>query len=79
MKGTMAPATYVAEGGLDGYQWEERTLVMGRLNAQCRGMPVQGGGTGWVSGGAPHQSRGREDGMEVPRGQTRMRLTFEIK
>jgi hypothetical protein len=28
MKGPMAPATYVAEDGLVGHQWEERPLVL---------------------------------------------------
>jgi hypothetical protein len=27
MKGPMAPATYIAEDGLVGHQWEERPLV----------------------------------------------------
>jgi hypothetical protein len=29
----MAPAAYVAEESLVGYQWEERPLVQRRLNA----------------------------------------------
>jgi hypothetical protein len=29
----MAPATYIAKDGLVGHQWEERTLVLGWLNA----------------------------------------------
>jgi hypothetical protein len=29
----MAPAAYVAEDGLVGHQWEERTLVLRRLDA----------------------------------------------
>ena len=33
MEGPMAPATYVAEGGLVGHQWEERPLVLRRLDA----------------------------------------------
>jgi hypothetical protein len=28
MEGLMVPSTYVAEDGLDGHQWEERTLVL---------------------------------------------------
>jgi hypothetical protein len=28
MEGPMAPAIYVAEGGLVGHQWETRTLVL---------------------------------------------------
>jgi hypothetical protein len=33
MKGPMAPATYIAEDGLVGHQWEERPLVQWRLHA----------------------------------------------
>jgi len=40
----MAPATYVAENGLGGNQWEERPLIVSRLDAQCRGMSGWGGG-----------------------------------
>jgi hypothetical protein len=44
MEGPMAPAAYVAEDGLVGHQWEERTLVVGRLDGE---MPGQGGRGGW--------------------------------
>ena len=33
MEGPMALGAYVAEDGLVGYQWEERALVLLRLNA----------------------------------------------
>jgi hypothetical protein len=33
VEGPMAPAAYVAENGLVGHQWEERPLVLRRLNA----------------------------------------------
>jgi hypothetical protein len=33
MVGSMAPATYVAEHGRVWYQWEERPLVLWRINA----------------------------------------------
>jgi hypothetical protein len=33
MEGPMAPGTYVAEDGFVGQQWEERPLVLGRLDA----------------------------------------------
>jgi hypothetical protein len=46
MEGPMAPSTYVAEDGLLGHQWEERPLVLWRLDA--RGMPGQRSGSGWV-------------------------------
>ena len=54
-----APTAYVAENGLVGHQWEERPVVLGRLNApsvgECQGR--EAGVGGWVS-------RGREDGIE---------------
>jgi hypothetical protein len=31
MMGLMAPAAYVAEDGLVGHQWEERSLVLWKL------------------------------------------------
>jgi hypothetical protein len=46
----MAPAAYVAEDGLVGHQWEERSLVLGRLdapvqrNAKARRQELVGGG-----------------------------------
>ena len=46
----MATAPYLAEDGLIGHQWEERPLVLWRLNA-----PVQGNARAvrqeWVGGG----------------------------
>jgi hypothetical protein len=33
MEGPIAPAAYVAEDYLIGYQWEERPLVLRRLDA----------------------------------------------
>jgi len=42
MEEPMAPAAYVAEDGLVGHQWEERSLVL------CRGTPEWGGGREWV-------------------------------
>ena len=47
----MAPAAYVVEVGLVEYQWEEKTLVLRRIEgsvSQCRGMPGQGSRSGWV-------------------------------
>ena len=34
----MVPATYVAEDRIVGHQWEERPLILRRLDAPCRGM-----------------------------------------
>jgi hypothetical protein len=42
MKGPMAPATYVVEGGLVGHQWRGEALLL------CREMPGQGSKSGWV-------------------------------
>jgi hypothetical protein len=47
----MAPASCVAEDGLVGHQWEERALVLERLDAP-----------GWV-GEHLHRSKGREGGI----------------
>jgi hypothetical protein len=44
MEGPMAPATYVAEDGLVRHQWEERPLILWRL--ECRWMPGQGSESG---------------------------------
>jgi len=48
----IAPAAYVAEDGLVGHQWKEKSLVLPRLDTQCKGMSGQGreGGKGWVDG-----------------------------
>jgi hypothetical protein len=53
----MAPAVYVAEDGLDGHQWEKRSLVLWRLDAavHCQGGEV---GVGRWVGKHPHRSRG---------------------
>jgi hypothetical protein len=32
VEGSMTPATYVPEDGFDGHQWEERPLVLERLD-----------------------------------------------
>jgi hypothetical protein len=37
MKVIIAPVAYVAEDGHVGHQWEERPLVLRRLNAQVKG------------------------------------------
>ena len=48
----MSLVAYVAEDGLVSHQWEEKTLVLGRsyapVQAQYRGMPGSGSGSGWV-------------------------------
>jgi len=62
----MTPAAYVAEDGVVGHQWEEKPLVLPRLDTpppQCRGMSGQGGKKGWV-GEHPHRRRGG-NGMRV--------------
>jgi len=64
----MAPAVYVAEDGLVGHQWEEKSLVLCQgwtPPTQCRGISGWGGGKGWVVGEGehPHRRRGRGDGI----------------
>jgi hypothetical protein len=44
----MAPAAHVAEDSFVGHQWEERPLVLRRLDTQFRGMPGQGSRSGLV-------------------------------
>jgi len=60
----MAPASYVAEDGLVGHQWEEKSLVLPNWIPQCRGMSEQGGRKGWMDGWGKlcHTRRGREMG-----------------
>jgi hypothetical protein len=60
----MAPAAYIAEDCLVGHQWEERPLVLGRLNALMKG-ECQGGRQEWVGRGGehPHRSKGRGGGI----------------
>jgi hypothetical protein len=48
LKGPMAPATYVAEDGLGGYQWNQRHLICEGWMPQHRGMPGQEIGNGWI-------------------------------
>jgi hypothetical protein len=59
----MLLASYVAEDGLVGQQWEEVPLCSGRgvLMPQCRRMPGQECGSAWVGGGTPSwRQRDRE-------------------
>ena len=53
----MAPAAYVAEDGLVGYQRRGPWFCEGSM-LQCTGMPEWGGGSEWVGGEHPHRSRG---------------------
>jgi len=65
----MAPATYVAEDGLWGHQWEQKPLVLGSLDApsvtECQGGE---GVSGW-GGENPHRTWGGR--TEVSGGETR--------
>jgi hypothetical protein len=65
----MPPATYVSEDGLEGHQWEERTLVLFYAlvwgNARARKQE-------WVSGWFGEQGEGEGDrGRVFFRGETR--------
>jgi hypothetical protein len=58
IEGSMDPGTYVAENGLEEYQWEERPLVLWRLDSPVYG-EFQGREAemdGWVRD-HPHRSR----------------------
>jgi hypothetical protein len=60
----MAPAAYVVEDGLIGYQWKVRTMVHeGLINALCRGMERGEARVGGCVEEHPHRSRGRRDGI----------------
>ena len=62
----MAPAAYVAEDGLVGHQWEERPLVLRRLD-----VPVYGEYQDRKVGVGRLVSRGRGKVVGVFRGVTR--------
>jgi len=53
----MAPSGYVAEDGVVGHQWEEKPLVLQRLDpnspsvGECPGR--EAGRGGWMGGGTP--------------------------
>jgi len=77
-----AQAVYVAEDGLVGHQWEEKLLVLPRLDSpppQCRGMSGQGGRKG-VAGEGEHPYRRKERGMEdrAYSGKLGKGITFEM-
>jgi hypothetical protein len=50
MEGPMAPAVYVAEDGLVCHQWEERSLVLRRLNAPVKGKEPRAVRWEWLGG-----------------------------
>jgi len=59
----MAQAAYVAEDGLFGHQWEEKPLVLPRLN-QCSGTSGWGGRKrGWLGKANTLTEEGEEDGI----------------
>jgi len=58
----MAPAAYVAQDGLVGHQWEEKPLVLPRLDSQCTGLSGGGSG-GWLGRGNTLIGEGEEDGI----------------
>jgi hypothetical protein len=67
MEEPMVLATYVAEDGLVGHQWEEESLGL-RVLTQCRKIPGQEDRSGWM-GEHPHRGRGRGMGWGVPKGR----------
>jgi len=75
----MDPTAYVAEDGLVGHQWEEKVLVLPRLDPRCRGMSGewQDGGDG--SGGEHHYRR-RGGGWDIGlmSGNRGKGITFEM-
>ena len=56
----MALALYEAEDGLVGHKREERPLGLRASMPQCRGMPGQKGGSGWMGDWGWDRGSGRE-------------------
>jgi hypothetical protein len=44
----MSLAAYVAEGGLVGHQWKEKSIGLANYMPQYRGTPGPRSGSGWV-------------------------------
>jgi hypothetical protein len=66
----MASAAYVAEDGLVKHQWEERPLVLWRLNAPMY-WNARAGRQEWVGAwGAPSKNKWEGDGMGTSEGGT---------
>jgi len=67
----MDPTEYVAHDGLVEHQWEEKPLVLPRLDTcphhqWCKAISGHGGGKGWVDGwGYTLIEEGRGKGIEV--------------
>ena len=66
-------ATYLAEDGLVGHQWEERPLSCEGSMPQYKGMPGPGRGSGWV--GEHMEEEGNRGFSEGKLGKG---ITFEI-
>jgi hypothetical protein len=71
MEEPMTLAAYVAEDVLVSHQWEERPLVLRRL--QCKGIPGEGSRSGWVG----EQGKGSWD-RGFGEGKPGKGTTFEI-
>ena len=66
-EGPMVLASCVAEDGLVGHKWEERSLGLRMFMPQCRETP---GREDRSSREDPHRGRGRGDGMGLSEGET---------
>jgi len=76
----MAAAAYVVEDGLVGHQWEEKPLVLSRLNAPVEGMSGLGR---WEEAGGrvgehPYRRRGRGWDRRFMNGKTGKGITSEM-
>jgi len=65
----MAPAAYVAGDGHVGHQWEDKPLVLSRVDLHPSSIELCQGGeagrVGWMGWKHPHRRRGRGIGQGV--------------
>jgi hypothetical protein len=63
MEVPIALATYVAEDGLVGHQWEEQPLGLRVFDAPCKGIPERENRIEWVGEGVPTYRQEEGDGI----------------
>ena len=83
MEGSITPAAYAAEDGLIWYQWEERPLILWRLDALVQGNARALRQEWWWVGDHPHSSRAegeeeRYNGAVLAEGEPERGITYEM-